>query len=413
MRQRIEQVLATRPELASRIHFPGIQSDTAPFYLGADAFALTSREDPFPSVILEALDAGLPVVGFHGAGGFTELANRGVLTLVPHSDAVALSEEIDALSRPSAARDAMTQASRTLVDTDYSFRAYVRFLLETLGVIWPKVSVIVPNYNYGRYLDTRLGSILDQTVPLYELIFLDDCSADDSIEVATRLLGNADVDWRIVRNETNSGSVFTQWKKGIELASGDVVWIAEADDESEPEFLRTVLQGLQIPGMVMSYCESQSIDASGNRLAADYSAYVATVDLRHWRNHFANEGTEEVSRYLSVMNTIPNVSAVLFERGRLREVIDDAFDDIRRFRVAGDWRLYVEVLRKGGVSFTPVSLNRHRRHQRGVTLGERRTQLIEEVRTMQHFVSTQFTVSPETADRALAYLDALSVSQDA
>jgi glycosyltransferase involved in cell wall biosynthesis len=248
---------------------------------------------------------------------------------------------------------------------------------------------------------------------LHELIFLDDCSSDDSVEVATRLLGRADVDWRIVRNETNSGSVFSQWKKGIELASGDFVWIAEADDESEPDFLRTVMRGLQIPGMVMSYCESQQIDAGGNRLAADYSAYVATVDSRHWRNHFASDGAQEVSQYLSIMNTIPNVSAVLFERTRLSEVMAHAFEDIRRFRVAGDWRLYVEVLRKGGVSFNPAALNRHRRHQQGVTLGERRAQLIEEIRAMQHFVATQFSVSPERADQARAYLDTLSASQDA
>lgn len=413
MRPRIEQLIATHPELGNRIHFPGIQPDTTPFYLGADAFALTSREDPFPSVILEAFDADLPVVAFHDAGGFTELTDRGVLELVPHSDAVALAKAVDALTRPSEARDAMTRAARALVDTDYSFRAYVRFLLETLGVTWPKVSVIVPNYNYARYMDARLGSILDQTAPLHELIFLDDCSTDDSIEVASRLLDKADVDWRIVHNETNSGSVFSQWQKGVELASGDVVWIAEADDESEPEFLRTVLRGFQIPGMVMSYCESQSIDASGNRRAADYSAYVATVDSRHWRNHFASEGTEEVRRYLSVMNTIPNVSAVLFERGRLREVMDHAFEDIRSFRVAGDWRLYVEVLRKGGVSFSPATLNRHRRHQGGVTLGERRAQLIEEIRTMQQFVSMHFSVPPEMAERARAYLDTLSLSQDA
>jgi hypothetical protein len=113
------------------------------------------------------------------------------------------------------------------------------------------------------------------------------------------------------------------------------------------------------------------------------------------------------------MNTIPNVSAVLFERGRLREVMDYAFEDIRSFRVAGDWRLYVEVLRKGGVSFSPASLNRHRRHQQSVTLGERRTQLIEEIRTMQQFVSKQFPVPTEIAERARAYLDTLSLSQDA
>ena len=44
-----------------------------------------------------------------------------------------------------------------------------------------KISVIVPNYNYERFLKERIDSILLQTVPIYELIFLDDASSDESV----------------------------------------------------------------------------------------------------------------------------------------------------------------------------------------------------------------------------------------
>ena len=51
-----------------------------------------------------------------------------------------------------------------------------------------KVSVVVPNYNYGRYIKKRIDSILKQTYPIYELIVLDDASTDDSIAKCERMI---------------------------------------------------------------------------------------------------------------------------------------------------------------------------------------------------------------------------------
>jgi glycosyltransferase involved in cell wall biosynthesis len=411
MHATVGRLLNSKPESKARIHFPGQQSDLSPFYLGADVFALTSREDPFPSVILEALDAELPVVGFANAGGFADLAAQGAIELVAHGDVTALSAHVNDLCAQSARREALTRTGQALLTRDFSFRDYARFLLESLGLKVPRISVVVPNFNYARYLGTRLNSILNQTVPIHELIFLDDNSSDESLAVARSLLSDLQIDCRIVRNEVNSGSVFSQWSKGIELATGDYVWIAEADDESEPNFLETVMRGFVTPGVVMSYCESQAIDSLGNRLAGDYSAYVAEADKRHWRSHFANDGIDEIQNFLSIINTIPNVSAVVFEVNRLRTAIGQSIDDIRRFRVAGDWRLYVEILREGMVSFNPAALNRHRRHEGGVTMSERRDLLCDEITAMQGYVSEHFDVAPDIAIRARSYLDKLRQAQ--
>src|SRR6185295_9125796 len=56
-----------------RVHFVPYEADVAEFYFGADAFFLSSREDPFPSVVLEAMAAGLPVVGLAGTSGTERL----------------------------------------------------------------------------------------------------------------------------------------------------------------------------------------------------------------------------------------------------------------------------------------------------------------------------------------------------
>jgi len=50
----------------------------------------------------------------------------------------------------------------------------------------PLVSVLIPSYNSGKYLDDSVGSILDQSYSNWELIISDDCSTDDSFQIAKR-----------------------------------------------------------------------------------------------------------------------------------------------------------------------------------------------------------------------------------
>jgi len=396
MQRKIEALLAsagvTAGEIGKRILFPGIQKDTDPFYMGADVYALTSREDPFPSVILEAFDASLPVVGFEGAGGFTELAKDGALQLVAFEDHKAMAAAVMALLSSDATRASIGAVAKTLVDDRYGFRPYVRDLLTSLGVVDPTVSVIVPNFNYAHYLPERLKSILGQSMPIHEVIFLDDCSSDDSLAVAEAILRNSGVNYTIVRNEVNSGSVFRQWHKGVEMARGQYVWIAEADDDSDPDFLLETLRGFITPGVVMSYCESQQIDAKGQKLADNYHDYVGDIDARHWMTHFANDGVDEIVNYLSVKNSIPNVSAVLFDRKTLQQVMTTSLQDVCQYRVAGDWRVYVELLAAGSVAFSPRACNKHRRHDQGVTLASRNQSLLDEIKAMQDLVASRYTV---------------------
>jgi glycosyltransferase involved in cell wall biosynthesis len=408
MQRKIEAMLASAGESAGEIGkqilFPDIQKDTNPFYMGADVYALTSREDPFPSVILEAFDASLPVVGFNGAGGFTELAADGALQLVPFEDHKAMAASVVALLASDATRASIGAAAKALVDERYAFRPYVCDLLTTLGVDDPKVSVVVPNFNYAHYLPERLNSILGQSMPIHEVIFLDDCSSDESLAVADAILRDSGVDYTIVRNEVNSGSVFRQWHKGVEMARGQYVWIAEADDDSDPDFLQETLRGFITPSVVMSYCESQQIDAKGVKLADHYQDYVSDIDARHWMTHFANDGVDEIVNYLSVKNSIPNVSAVLFEREALKQVMARSLQDICQYRVAGDWRVYVELLAAGSVAFSPRAFNRHRRHEQGVTLASRNQSLLDEIRTMQDLVASRYPVLESTRQIASQYL---------
>ena len=127
----------------------------------------------------------------------------------------------------------------------------------------PKVSVIVPNYNYARFLRRRLDSIMEQTFGDFEVIILDDASTDGSQDVIRLYLADLRVSFH--PKEANSGSPFFQWNRGVQLARGDYVWIAESDDYAEKEFLATLVPILEEhPQVGLAYCQSWRVDDQGN-----------------------------------------------------------------------------------------------------------------------------------------------------
>jgi glycosyltransferase involved in cell wall biosynthesis len=92
--------------LAGHLHFAGPIEDTAPAFAELDVFALTSREDPFPLVMLEAARQGLPIVCFQGSGGAVEFVDDEVGAAVPMLDIGAFARAVLAL------RDAPEQRLR-------------------------------------------------------------------------------------------------------------------------------------------------------------------------------------------------------------------------------------------------------------------------------------------------------------
>ena len=71
----------------------------------------------------------------------------------------------------------------------------------------PKISVIVPNYNYARFLNKRIQSILDQTYQDFEVIYIDDASTDDSQTMISKFLSRNRI--RAIYNQVNSGNPFS------------------------------------------------------------------------------------------------------------------------------------------------------------------------------------------------------------
>ncbi len=93
-----------------------------------------------------------------------------------------------------------------------------------------------------KFLKQRLDSVLGQTFKDFDVLILDDASTDSSLNVIREYSADARV--RVIQNETNSGSPFKQWNRGIDETSGEYIWIAESDDFAENTFLEKLVRVL-------------------------------------------------------------------------------------------------------------------------------------------------------------------------
>lgn len=261
-----------------------------------------------------------------------------------------------------------------------------------------KVSVIIPNYNHAKYLNQRIDSVLDQTYDNFKVIILDDCSSDNSRDVIESYRKHPKVS-HIVYNQTNSGSAFLQWKRGIELAEEDWIWIAESDDFSDPALLETLVKGIQhCPVTVLSYCQSYEVDENGT-IIRDLLFHTSPLSSSHWNNDFCNQGVDEIREYLLFRNTIPNASAVLFSKKAYMNA-DKGFVNMK---YCGDWLLWSEILKSGNICYSKKPLNYFRRHAfttRVLSDKEKRKVRLEEEYIIVHNIKLHFgNISRKDFDR--------------
>jgi glycosyltransferase involved in cell wall biosynthesis len=386
--------------------FLGQRRDVDRLLSAADVFALTSREDPFPSVLLEALSVGLPVVAFDDAGGFVDLLRRQQrASLVPYCSVDALAKAIlTHLRRPVRERARASDLGRA-----YAFDEYVFWLLKRLDPSVRKVSVIVPNFNYERFLQERLTSIFDQSYPLFEVIVLDDASSDDSVDVIRQVSASAGRAITLVENDTNSGNPFAQWAKGLALARGELVWIAEADDIADRDFLKRLVGFFDDDATSFAFSDSIPIDAEGRPLGRDYKDYYARLFPEALSADLCADSGEFASTYLSQRNTILNASSVLWRTNVLTKALQVSKEELESLRLAGDWLLYLAACAMGGkVGYCATPLNSHRRHSRGVTSQTVPDGHLDEISQIHAFFNRRFGAGADYTRSQREYLKELT-----
>jgi glycosyltransferase involved in cell wall biosynthesis len=216
-----------------------------------------------------------------------------------------------------------------------------------------KVSAIIPNYNHSQFLAQRIDSVLAQTYENLEVVILDDASTDDSKMVIEKYRHSPRVT-QIIYNETNSGSTFKQWHKGLTAATGEIAWVAESDDWSEPNFLEVLVTGLlKSPGCVLAYAQSYCVDANNN-----IRLITKAANLEEWM-----PGIDFIQQHLIKRNPIINASMAIFRR----DVFFQIPQDFTNFRFAGDWLFWIETAKQGSVFICGKVLNFFRKHDKDVS----------------------------------------------
>lgn len=218
----------------------------------------------------------------------------------------------------------------------------------------PLVSVIVPNYNYARYLDERIETILNQTYRNFELIILDDKSTDNSEEVIEKYRTNEHVS-HIVINDNNSGCVFRQWEKGISLAKGELVWIAESDDSCDNSLLeKLVNEFVKDDNCVLAFARSLFVDDQKKPLFE----HRKFEGIEHWN------GIMFIKKQLSMYNIVSNASSAVFKR----EVAMKIDKQYMTYKGAGDLLFWIEICENGNVAIVNEYLNYFRQHTGSTTV---------------------------------------------
>lgn len=204
------------------------------------------------------------------------------------------------------------------------------------------VSIIVPNYNHASFLEKRITSILEQTHQDFELIILDDCSSDGSRLLIEQYRGHPKVS-HIVYNDSNSGSPFAQWNKGIDLARGEFIWIAESDDYADEKLVETLLPAFDDVTVGIAYCSSYWINDIDE----------IKEDLSLFSQSFTVDGQEIYLKELVKRCIIQNASSAL-----IRKIyISDYITTLHRFKYCGDWVFYGDILMRSNLWYTPLKLN--------------------------------------------------------
>lgn len=219
------QRLAVELGIADRVQLLGNCDDLRPWFAAADIFALTSVEDPFPLVCLEAGARSAPAVLFREATAFAALVEPaegepgGIA--VPLGDEAAFAAALDRLLADEALRVRAGAAIRARVAAGYVEDRAAAAILARIregAVLPPRVSIIVP-------------------------------PGDDPAEHARRQADIAAQSFRDVELIVPNGTGLEAWERGLAAATGDIVWIAEAGGRWPPDFLARALAALETPGV--------------------------------------------------------------------------------------------------------------------------------------------------------------------
>lgn len=216
------------------------------------------------------------------------------------------------------------------------------------------VSVVVPSYNYAQYIVQRMESLLNQTYQELEILVIDDCSTDNSVEILRQYESHPKV--KLVVREQNGGWVAVN-NQGVEMSSGEFIIFAQCDDDCDLHMIERLVGAMKTyPTAGIAFSRSLLTDKHDRVLGNDFM-----IREQSFRDRCASDTLitgAEMSRFLLHSCVIPNLSAALFRK--------ECFDTIGNFSTAyranGDWDFFFRIATRYDVAYLAEPMNRFRQH---------------------------------------------------
>jgi glycosyltransferase involved in cell wall biosynthesis len=217
------------------------------------------------------------------------------------------------------------------------------------------VSVIVASYNHAEYLEERMDSLINQTYKNIEILVIDDCSTDMSVELLKKYRSHPKVN--LILRKKNAGFVAAS-NQGVEMSKGEFIIFANCDDSCKPQMIEKLVKSMtdnQTAGI--SYCRSEMIDEVGRLLGDDFAFRES-----RFKNRCKNDvviDKKEMGIFLLHSCVIPNLSAALFRKNCYLS----AGGMTSSYKVCADWDLFFRVISHFDVAYVAEPFNKFRQHK--------------------------------------------------
>ena len=201
------------------------------------------------------------------------------------------------------------------------------------------VSIIMPSYNCGRFVRETIESVLAQTYSNWELLFVDDCSTDET-EIIVCSFNDSRIHY--FKNEQNSGAAISR-NRALREAKGRWIAFLDSDDLWLPEKLEHQIRFMEAKGYHFSYHEYEEIDEASRTIGVTVS------------------GKRRVGRFDMFACCWPGCLSVMYDREYIGLIqINDVKKD-------NDSALWFKVVRKAPCYLLKEDLGRYRRRKGSIT----------------------------------------------
>ena len=145
-----------------------------------------------------------------------------------------------------------------------------------------KLSVIIPTFNSSNTIERLIHSMSNQIFKDFELIFIDDNSSDDTVNIIRKTLENFPMAHQIHVNETNNGPAYSR-NRGIEKANGDYIVFIDSDDVVREDHLSSLYDNIKDYDSV--FIKGIKVDDEGNLFNFKVDRFDPLVELSIKNNH--------------------------------------------------------------------------------------------------------------------------------